>query len=279
MNVLVLGGTGLLGRYLVPLLRARDHEVTVRSRSTSPPMDLGDRTQARRSLDEVQPDRVIYAAANTDLEACEGQGEVAWRLHRSTPSACAEWCRDHDVPMVYISTDSVFDGEKGDYSESDEANPLNVYAVTKFLGEREVLAHGGLVVRTNFIGAGGRSFMSWLWEALTAGREVVGYRDIRFSPIYAGDLADSVERVISRYRSGLIHIGGRESITKHEIALEVSNAVDGGRVVAGDARQNVVRRPLDTTLRSDRAYGLWDLEPRGWRDAVAACVNDLREAS
>jgi dTDP-4-dehydrorhamnose reductase len=267
--VAVVGGTGMLGRYLCRQLFDEGHEAVALSRSSEPRIDLAHRGELGAALDQLRPTAVAHLAAETSLDRCERDPEAAWAVNGHAPAEAAEWCEANSRPLVAISTDSVFDGTKGTYGEMDEPRPLNVYATTKLLGEAEVVAAGGTVLRTTFLGTAPASLVGWLVGQLSTGASVTGYEDVRFTPLYAGDLARVICRVLADPVEGILHIGGQAPITKLDVAVAVRAALGRGHVVAGRMPDGPVHRPRDTTLDSSRAqsYLGTDLDG-GWHQAI-----------
>ena len=117
-------------------------------------VDLTDPSAARELVDRLQPEWIINCAGFANVDECERDGERAELLNVELPRNLAAACAHAGVGLVHISTDSVFDGERGGYAEEDEPAPLNVYASSKLQGEQAVQAElpEALILRTNFIG-------------------------------------------------------------------------------------------------------------------------------
>jgi dTDP-4-dehydrorhamnose reductase len=277
VKVAVIGGTGQLGRALTSELSRHGDQAIIGARTTVPTLDASVEGAVAAYLETASPDAVVYVAASTELERCEADPEQAWRLHVRGPALAARWCSDRARPILSVSSDGVFDGASGNYTELDEANPLNVYAVTKFLGEREVLARGGTVIRTNFLGPGAGSLIASLVERLEAGEMIVGYADSVISPLHVEDVAAAIRRLLHEPVEGLLHVGGRAAITKHAIAQMVCDEIGNGRVVSGATVQRSIRRPLNTSLCSDQAQTLVGIVDRGWEATVRDSVAQIRK--
>jgi dTDP-4-dehydrorhamnose reductase len=230
-RLLVTGVSGLLGLNLA--LQARDrHQVTgVLSggrAAAQPGMTPFDTLQAdltcpgevERVLDAVQPDVVVNCAALTELDACELDPEKAYRLNTQLPRCLAEQAARKGARLVHISTDAVFDGTRGDYSEEDAPNPINVYARTKLDGERAVADANpdALVARVNFYGWSWqqhRSLAEFFFWNLFAGKTVKGFADVIFTPLLVNDLVEILLRMIHLRLSGLYHAVSCEAISKY----------------------------------------------------------------
>lgn len=277
MRVAVIGGTGLLGRYVERELDNHGYEVCVWSDKTNPAVDVGDRARLTDMLHAHSPHAVVYLAAVTDLLRCKRDPETAWRVNAGGARVTAEWTASRETSCLYVSTDSVFRGDRGNYTEHDEVDPLNDYAITKFLGERYVLGCGGTVVRTNFLGAGTGSLLEWLVREFKRDARVTGYTDVVFSPLYAGDLATVLRRLIEAPVTGLLHAGATEAVSKFEVARVIHEAVGRGHLEGGRIDQGEVLRPLNTSLDSSLLRSIVEVPGRSWHEGVRMGLSDMEE--
>jgi dTDP-4-dehydrorhamnose reductase len=129
--------------------------------------------------------------------------------------------------LIHISTDAVFDGKDGDYSEEDHPSPVNVYGRTKLAGERIVRAvyPEATIARVNLFGwspSGSRSLAEFFYYNLKQGNPVPGYRNVYFNPLLVNHLAEILLILLEGQNNGLIHIGGRDKLSKYEFGLEIA---------------------------------------------------------
>jgi dTDP-4-dehydrorhamnose reductase len=133
---------------------------------------------------------------------------------------------NRDVKLIYISTDAVYDGDKGNFSENDNINPQNYYGRTKYEGEVEVARRvDALILRTNFFGWNAqdkKSLAEWILGELKAKRRIDGFKDAYFSSIYTKELAKVIERSIEKDLSGVHNCGSSDSCSKYEFALKIA---------------------------------------------------------
>lgn len=280
MKILLTGATGLLGGYLEPVLRASGATVVPVSH-TSPPApggmrcDLTDEQATADLLAAVSPDVIVHAAALTDVDRCEAKPALADRINRrSTELLCRA-----DARVVFVSTDSVFDGTRGNYAEGDVPAPVNEYARSKLRAEAHVLAAGGLCVRTNFFGRSqrGHGLAEWLLRELGAGNQVTGFEDVIFTPLYCADVAAALGELAAGDAEGVLHLGG-ERIDKYDFGVLVASSfgLDESLVQRGSITDVSLRapRPLDTSLDNGLARATLRTPLRGIETAVGAMAAD-----
>jgi dTDP-4-dehydrorhamnose reductase len=279
VKVLLTGASGLLGEYLAPALRVAGATVVPASHTTPVPggikCDLTNRTGTAQLLEEVAADVIVHAAALTDVDRCEAEPGVADSVNRLSTELLVE----SGARLVFISTDSVFDGTRGDYSEDDTPAPINEYARSKLRAEQHVLEGGGLCVRTNFFGRSGRGhgLAEWLLRELGAGREVVGFEDVVISPLYCRDAAAALAELKLGEITGILHLGG-DPVNKYDFGVVVAQkyGLDSSLVRRGSVADVNFRapRPLDTSLDSSRVENVLGRPLGGLQEAVAAMAVD-----
>lgn len=268
MRILVTGASGLLGLNLC-LMSAHDHElvgVVNRQNLRDAPFptrqaDLLQDDAVAWLLDETLPEYVIHCAAVANVDSCERDPETARQLNALVPAQLADLCRQRRIGFLHVSTDAVFDGRRGGYTEEDRPNPLSVYARTKLEGEQGVLAanQDALVIRVNFYGfslSGTRSLAEFFLYNLLAGEQVKGFTDVHFCPLYVADLVEIMFMMIARKLSGLYHVVSPECLSKYDFGQRIARkfglnenliqpvSVDDGNLLA--------KRSPNLTLRVDK---------------------------
>ncbi len=235
MKILVTGASGLLGLNLSLQMHESHTIIGVdRQKLANTPFDLIkadllDADALPRILDESKPDAIIHCAANALVDACEQTPNATHTLNAILPGKLASACFERDIRILHISTDAVFDGTKeGIYNEEDKPNPLGVYAQTKLDGEIAVLEANpnAAIARVNFFGwslSGTRSLSEFFVNNLGAGKNVNGFDDVYFCPMFVGDLADTLVGMLSKSLSGTYHVVGSRAITKYEFGQAIAN--------------------------------------------------------
>jgi len=267
--LLVTGASGFLGRYVVhealtsghPVVGAAHRNAAHQSGLRTVRVDLTAPSAAQELLEQVRPTKVINCAAFTNVDECERSPDIARLLNVEVPRMLAAACARAGVSLVHISTDSVFDGKRGNYSEEDEPAPVNEYARSKLDGERAVqeIFPEALVIRTNFIGAsesGKAGLADWITSNLEAGSRIDSFDDVVFSPLLATEVARLLFEAVDSGLHGLYHASAADSCSKYELARRLSAvlALDSTlirRASLADASMTAAR-PLNTSLSSSR---------------------------
>jgi dTDP-4-dehydrorhamnose reductase len=234
MRVGITGASGMLGTALVNHL-SKTHQIFATSRSKGLEgqnikwncFDLTETVLLNKWLETAKLDIVIHCAAIVNVDACEGDVDLATRLHVKTTELIASYLGFNNGRLIYISTDSIFDGKKqSPYSESDSVSPLNVYAKTKLVGEQPVLSmESGLVLRINIIGwthKGSTSFAEWILKNLVDNTPLNLFYDVYFSPLHIDNLSAIIERIINNPIFGLYHCASSDSISKYDFGMQMA---------------------------------------------------------
>ncbi|HEX2022232.1 MAG TPA: dTDP-4-dehydrorhamnose reductase [Candidatus Thermoplasmatota archaeon] len=231
---------------------ARGHEVVPLPRAEA---DLADADALCRAVARAAPDAVVHAGAMTNVDACEREPEAARAVNALATGVLAEAAAKAGAALAYVSTDYVFDGERGGYRETDPANPLSVYGRTKLEGERLALAAhpDAIVARTSVVFAPlRRNFVTWAIGEMRAGRPVRLAEDQRVSPTYAPDLAETILALLSRGERGVWHAAGASALTRVEMGRAVARTFSLDAGLVQPARFADLRlpapRPRDSTL-------------------------------
>lgn len=234
MRILVTGASGLLGVNLA-MEASREHEVigvtnTLDLEGTPfrcITAELMDTDAFSKVLDQVQPDWVIHCAALANLDECEDDPAFAEMMNSELPGVVAKATRGK-ARLVHISTDAVFDGTQGNYTEEDEPNPHNVYSRTKLAGEWAVMEANpdAMIARVNLFGwslKGKRSLSEWFFYNMQAGKPVKGFTDVTFCPLLVNDIAGILLEMLDKNLSGLYHLVGSKCISKFDFGKSVAH--------------------------------------------------------
>jgi dTDP-4-dehydrorhamnose reductase len=267
--IAVTGASGLLGANLVMRLLARGEAVAAlcHQHHFAPPgiqfvpLDLTDAAAVRAALEALRPSHVIHCAALTNVDRCETHPEDAQRLNVDATGHLAAAARAVDAGLTYISTDSVFPGDRGHYAETAPTGPVNNYARSKLAGEAVVAAASptNLIVRTNLYGWNAQpknSLAEWVLSRLEAGQPVPGFHDIFFNPLLATDLSDLLLDMQRAGLAGIYHAAGGPGQSKYAFAVALAEVFgyppEQVQAVSAATVPSAAPRPRDTRLNTTK---------------------------
>ena len=303
-RILVLGAAGLLGINLAIEANA-DHEVVGtlhRKHIQGAPfdtvtVDLVEVDALPVLLDKVKPDWLINCVALANVDECEKQPGLAQALNVDLPRRLARDSAKRDIDLVHISTDAVFDGEQGNYSEDDPAQPLNAYGHSKLDGERAVLEAypQAIVARVNFFGwglDGQRSLAEFFYNNFSQGETALGLTDRYFSPLLVNDLSQLLLSMLEVNLSGLYHVVSPVGLSKYDFGVALAKgfgfAEDMVEPVEAESLNYVAPRAADLRLNTGKLENdlgadipdvqagiekLYELRQQGYPDQLKAMTN------
>jgi len=262
----VTGSCGLLGRRLVNVLTDYYEVVGIDKHVPEDQNDLSvDITQRERTLKAIMtaaPRVVVHAAAETDVDRCETDRDLARRINVEGTANIADACTKVEAKLILISTDYVFDGSKGYYVETDLPNPISFYGVTKLEAERITSStpSDSLIVRPSVLYGWHPTklnFTTWILKGLRERQILRVVRDHINSPTLADNLAQAIQRAIERNSRGVLHIAGNERISRFDFARRIARqfALDESLLVPVEMKDLdwVARRPRDSSLNVGKA--------------------------
>jgi dTDP-4-dehydrorhamnose reductase len=178
-------------------------------------------------ISEYDPKILIHCAALTDVDECEVDKNAAKKINVLATKNIVKEVIDKDVYLIYISTDAVYEGMEGNYTEDHEIIQQNYYGQSKYEGELEALKkENSLILRTNIFGwniQNKKSLAEWILEELKTGRRINGFRDVNFSPMYTMELARVIDISIKKNVIGVYNCGSVDSCSKYEFALKIAD--------------------------------------------------------
>lgn len=267
MKIVVTGGSGMLGHNLMRLA-CREHEVwgSYHTHRVDIPgcrlfeLDLADALDCAEQLKSIRPDVVVHTAALTDVDECEREGKKASRINVDGTGLLAEATEQVGGRFVYLSTDYVFDGERGDYREEDSPSPVNRYGETKLVGENlaRQRCSKALILRTSMYGLKlppQMGMMETLLETFRGGQTLTRFADQFSTPLYTGQLSEIILRLVQSGALGLLHVGGGQKISRLAFAQELAGVFALRATlqpVSFKQIQGLARRPRDSSLAGRR---------------------------
>jgi dTDP-4-dehydrorhamnose reductase len=271
----VTGCAGLLGQSLLPALEKRYKIVGIGHKAggahSALVVDVSQRAETMRSIIGIAPQVVVHAAAQTDVDYCELHKDLARKVNVDGTRNVADACERIRANLVFISTDYVFDGAKGNYVESDRASPINFYGLTKLEGERIAAASSNsLVIRSSVLYGWHPSklnFVTWILQGLRKQENLRVACDQFNSPTFAMNLALVICKAIDSNINGILHVGGSERISRFEFAQKIAKKFDLDRSFLIPIKMEklnwIAKRPRDSSLDSGKAEKDFGLELYG----------------
>ncbi|MBX5490982.1 MAG: dTDP-4-dehydrorhamnose reductase [Chloroflexi bacterium] len=281
-RVLVTGCGGLLGSKLLAALTTQPNWValgTGRQLQRDPrlppvpyfPCELRDGTAVARVVAEAAPDVVIHTAAMTDVDGCERDPEAAWALNVGVAEHLARACAAVGALLIHLSTEYVFDGQRGPYRENDPPNPLSVYGRTKLVSEQRVaaLCPRWLVARTTvlfgYAPTARPNFALWLLDRLRRGETCRVVADQIGSPTLADNLAAMLLALIVAGAEGVVHTVGATRISRLGFARLLAEAFgfapERVQPISTAELRQPAPRPLNAGLLTERYEALCPTVP------------------
>ena len=267
MKILVLGGSGLIGNFFIH--NSINHEIITTfnktkinaSNAISKKINLPeDWAKLQDLILEEKPDVVLNSMAFSNIDFCEINKEEVYALHVKITEKITALCSKINSKIVFLSTDYVFDGKKGNYTENDKTNPINYYGHTKDLAEKIILKNeNNLVLRTAMVyGSSSKvRFLRYVIENLKKDQEINTYDDIFNSATLLDDLTNGISKAIEFDASGIYHIVGSSCVSRFDFAKTVAkvfnfneNLVKPVSILSAKLK---AKRPINPCLNNSKA--------------------------
>jgi len=265
MKALVIGAPGQVGRALMRLTETAGLEPvgTYRSRPhpNMLPLDVTDHAAVADTIAKVRPAVVFLTAALTAVDYCEDHVDEAWAINVHGPEAVARASSSVGAKLVFYSTEYVFDGTAGPYSEDDPICPQGAYARSKAEGERAVLAatDDAIIARTTVVfgwDPTSKNFGMQVWERLSAGERMRVPSDQISNPTLADFLALATIILAQGDVRGVVNVVGRDRVARSDFAIRLAErlGLDAGLIdpISTAELKQVAPRPLNAGLRTDK---------------------------
>ncbi|MDP3468810.1 MAG: SDR family oxidoreductase [Daejeonella sp.] len=300
-RILVTGSNGLLGQKLTDLC-VSDPEVELIASSKGPnrhpvkngyiyeDMDILDPKQIQRVVEKYHPDTIINTAAMTNVDACESDKENCYALNVETVKSLIGICEQHKIQLIHLSTDFIFDGENGPYTEEDHPNPLSYYGQTKLEAEqllqkstcrwvilRTIIVYGIVndMSRSNII--------LWAKGALEKGSPINVVDDQWRMPTLAEDLAECCLLAAKKNAEGIFNASGKDMLSILEMVKMVADywKLDQSLInpISADSLNQTANRPKKTGFILDKAKRVLGYNPRSFEEGIAFVDTQIKAIS
>lgn len=225
-KILLFGGSGLVGSGLKQLLSDR-FKIIAPSHTE---VDVIHKEGVIRILEQVHPSNIIYAVGLASIDKAEQDPTLAYLLNAKAASIISEKAKSLNIPVLYFSTNAIFDGTKSTeaYQETDKPNPKSIYGKSKLLGEESILANSSkncvarIIMPYSPTITKRKNFAILALEALKRGEEFYGITDQIINPIYIDDLAEAIHLLIEANASGVYHLGAKDYLTNFEFIKKLA---------------------------------------------------------
>ena len=275
MKIALTGSDGMLGHDIQKVFS--DEEVVP---FTLNDFDITDLDATMSAVREAKPDFLIHPAAYTDVDGCEQNPETAYRVNGTGTRNLVMACEEVGCPIIYISTDYVFNGKaKEPYNEWDATDPVNQYGLSKLLGEQFVssLTNRFYIVRTAWLyGKNGKNFVETIGRLLSERDEINVVNDQHGSPTYTHDLAMKLKELVGK-GYGTYHVTNSSDCTWYDFAVEIAKQTGSStkiNPVTSEEFKLPAPRPAYSVLGNTmlRLEGIE--EPRHWKEGLEAYLKD-----
>jgi len=263
MKVLVIGGSGLLGRKLRDILLEHTYDVNTTHYPDYPTemeknyhLDITMKKDVDDVIKKIKPDVIVHTAALTNVDECEKNKDVAENINALGTRNIAETAKKIDAKVMYVSTDYVFDGTKGLYKEEDQVHPLNYYGFTKLKGEEAVktILDDWIIVRTSVIygSNNNKNFARWILDNLQRQKRISIVNDQYVSPTLNTDLSEQIVALLNSDAQGVFHTAGGERINRYAFSQIVADVFQLDKTLINAINMKdmkwVAQRPEDSSL-------------------------------
>ncbi|MBW9221802.1 dTDP-4-dehydrorhamnose reductase [Methanothermococcus sp. SCGC AD-155-C09] len=289
-RILIIG-LGMIGYELINKFQNLNYDVHIITRSDKgyfkniPKylLDITNRERLFETVNKISPDFVVNTAAITNVDLCEDKRELAYKTNALAPGYLGEVCRDLNIPLCHISTDYVFDGEKGNYTEEDSINPINYYGWAKAQGEiilNNLNYEDITILRISVpycFSPVKDNFFTWVLKGLKGGKEINAVIDQWNTPTYVHELTEGIFKIYEKDIRGLYHFGGGEKVSRYEFALKVAKIFGFDRELINPIKSSDLgwkaKRPKDTSLNNTKIQEKLNIKLKSLEESL----KDLKE--
>ncbi|MHB8371725.1 MAG: SDR family oxidoreductase [Thermoplasmataceae archaeon] len=247
-NILILGAGGQLGRELSLLFP--EATAVYHHKEGSLNLNIENEKSLVDIIDKKKPEIIINAAALANVDLCEKDNSLAYNINGDSLRVITRQARKYNSLLIHISTDYVFDGKTGNYSENSIPNPINYYGLSKLIGDIYTSGYErSMIIRTSGVFGYTNNFPKFVIKTLSEGNQVNAIRGY-YSPIHAHNLALAISELINKNYKGIINIAG-DRISRYDLALKISDMFNFDKNLIKDVESSpvmVAHRPFDSSL-------------------------------
>ena len=291
MKILVLGGSGLIGNFFIH--NSTDHEIitTFNKNKINTPNIISKKINLPDDWDKLQnlilekkPDVILNTMAFSNSDFCETNKEKVYALHVQVTEKITTLCSKINSKIIFLSTDYVFNGQKGNYVETDETNPINYYGHSKDLAEKIILKNeNNLVLRTSMVyGSSSKvRFLRYVIENLSNNQEINTYDDIFNSATNLSELTNGISKAIEFNANGIYHMVGSSCVSRFDFATAVAKVFNFNEELIKHVSINSAKlkaeRPVNACLNNSKAEKTFDIKFSSINEGIKQVYEDKNE--
>jgi len=292
-RILIVGSNGMLGQRIVHYYLSKNNvqlfglsieDESVCEKIDYLKIDITKRDELKKAVYDFCPDFIINSAAFTNVDLSETERELAWKINVKGVEYLAEVSRVLDSHLIHISSDYIFDGYKGPYSETDKPNPLGYYGRTKLASENALKISGTLntILRTNVlygIADSRPDFVRWVVKSIRDKKQIRIVTDQINNPTFIDDLVQAISKVIEYRKTGLYNIGGKEFLSRYDFTIQIADYfhLDKSLITAIKTEElnQPAKRPLNSGLITIKAETELGYKPLSIRESLSLMKREL----
>ena len=233
MKYFITGGSGLLGERLATVSKENDELTLVHNRNpteNSVKCDITNEEEVKKIVSKENPDVIIHCAAMTNVDLCEDEIDLAYKINGDGTGYLAKAAEENDAKIIYVSTDFVFDGNLGYYKEDEKVNPLGIYAKSKYDGEVQLQKYSSnwAIARVSVLYGWHKraNFTTWVIDQLRQKNEINIVTDQINSPTLADNAAEAMFEIARQDKNGIFHTAGNDAINRYDFTRKIADAFD-----------------------------------------------------
>lgn len=264
MKTLVFGASGFVGFYLKNYFKAIGTSSSDKEGYRK--VNFLNKNEISHIIESEKPELIINSAGLTNVDECERNPELAFKLNGETVSAIIDGAKKVNAKLIQISTDYVFDGKTGNYKEKDKTNPINIYGKSKLAGEESTLSYeNSIILRIEMpyginLAKNKTVFFESMINNLREGKEVNAAVDQIISPTYVGDIGKAIDILIKNNERGIFHLASREHLSRYEFVEKIAEIFGFNksliRKTSLDDFKFAAQRPKNTFLNIEKISNL-----------------------
>lgn len=264
-RILITGANGMLGQRLIKFFMQQKYvEVFLTSLEEKScfgynnyaQVDLSKREEVKKVIYDFYPDFIIHTAAYTNVDGCETERELSWKVNVKSVEYLAETSRLMDAHLIHLSTDYVFDGKNGPYTEVDKPCPVSYYGRTKLASENIIKLISPLytIIRTNVLYGpalyGRPDFVKWVVTSLRENKKIRIVTDQVNNPTFTDDIVQAVSKITEYKKQGLYNIGGKDFLNRFDFTLRIADYFNLDKNLIEPILTETLKQPAPRPLKS-----------------------------